>query len=239
LSDDERNVVYVLSGLPIKGGLDKLAQAVPGISLCAENGCYIKVNTPKGEATNEWTSMVSNLNMNWKQTCLDMLGYYTERTPNSYIDDRGASVVWRYLPGNVTDEGAKQWARRLAAEAQNHIFDSIGERYGLRIVPGETSFLIIPKSISRITAVSTVITPSLPPPSDADAPFSPTADNIEAFSFVLTLSADERLLRRLNELNIGGGSVETVSTSGKNSDAKWRLNPSDVQNLLEDIAKAS
>ena len=49
---------------------------------------------------------------------------FTERTPGSFIEERQASMVWRFwmagMPGDTAD---RQWAQRQAAEAQNHIFD--------------------------------------------------------------------------------------------------------------------
>lgn len=56
-------------------------------------------------------------------------GQYTERTPGSFIEERGASIRWRYWPGNP-DDSELAWARRQAAEAQNHIWDSFGEKFG-------------------------------------------------------------------------------------------------------------
>lgn len=50
---------------------------------------------------------------------------FTERTPGSFIEEREASLVWRFWSGDVEEVNAdRQWARRQAAEAQNHIFDS-------------------------------------------------------------------------------------------------------------------
>lgn len=72
------------------------------------------------------------------------------------MEDRDASVVWRFLT-DEKDEPSRQWARRQAAEAQNHIWDSLGERFGLRIIPGARSFLVLPKNVSRSTAVGTIL----------------------------------------------------------------------------------
>ena len=47
---------------------------------------------------------------------------FGERTPGSFIEERGASMVWRFWTGD-TDHPDRQWAQRQAAEAQNHIFD--------------------------------------------------------------------------------------------------------------------
>lgn len=49
---------------------------------------------------------------------------FTERTPGAFIEEREASIVWRYWTGSEDDKSAdRQWARRQAAEAQNHVFD--------------------------------------------------------------------------------------------------------------------
>ena len=97
---------------------------------------------------------------------------------------------------NYSDRRASRWA----AEAQNHTFDSLGERYGLRITPGQNSFLMpILNNISRSTAVGAIMQPGGP-------------------------AWHEKLLRGLNEL----ANVESVSSSRKGSDAKWKLDPREV-----------
>jgi trehalose 6-phosphate synthase/phosphatase len=87
--------------------------------------------------------------MGWKKICVEILNYvsdpgqrsfqaieliapslqFTERTPGSFVDEREASVVWRFGP-STKDEGSRQWGKRAASEAQNHIWDSLGERFG-------------------------------------------------------------------------------------------------------------
>ncbi|OCH91314.1 hypothetical protein OBBRIDRAFT_834281 [Obba rivulosa] len=96
-----------------------------------------------------------------------------------------------------------------AADAQNHIFDSLGERYGLRIIPGSNSFLVLPNNISRSTAVGAILHPG---------------ENATDFDFVLAIGKDEKLMRRLNELD----NAETVSTGTRRADAKWTLDAKDV-----------
>lgn len=113
---------------------------------------------------------------------------------------------------------------------------SIGERFGLRIMPGANSFLVLPNNISRATAVSALLHPSGPirsPTSGGQwAPprvgMGEAADGESAFDFVLAVSSDERLLRRLNELE----AAETCSTGERGSDAKWRLDVKEVAGAL-------
>ncbi|THG96790.1 hypothetical protein EW026_g5099 [Hermanssonia centrifuga] len=136
LAEDPRNEVWLLSGLQVKGALEKIAEAAPKIGIVAENGCFIKTRASRGvEST--WVNMVVNFNLTWKTACLEILNYFTERTPGSFIEEREASVVWRFWTGASEENPPdRQWARRQASEAQNHVFDSLGERYGLRIIPG-------------------------------------------------------------------------------------------------------
>ncbi|KAG2135397.1 glycosyltransferase family 20 protein [Suillus bovinus] len=229
-SANQRNEVWLLSGLPIKS-LEQVAAKVPGVGIVAENGCFAKIPVQNGKG-GVWISMVANLNLTWKGLCVEILNYFTERTPGSFVEEREASVVWRFWTGPTDDCPDRQWARRQAAEAQNHIFDSLGERYGLRIIPGSNSFLVLPNNISRSTAVGAILHPGGP----AHSPRSSSMPELDVpvngggseAGFVFAVGGDEKLLRRLNELD----NAETVSTSGKGTDAKWKLDAGDVRDVM-------
>ena len=168
----------------------------------------------------------------------DHVVQFSERTPGSFIEEREASVVWRFWTEKTVEDHASdwQWARRQAAEAQNHIFDSLGERYGLRIIPGSTSFLVLPNNISRSTAVGAILQPGGPLRTQLTARAAAAwlsseameADNATDFDFVLGVGKDERLMRRLNDLD----NAETVSTNNRGTDAKWKLEPKEVLPVL-------
>jgi trehalose 6-phosphate synthase/phosphatase len=51
--------------------------------------------------------------------------------------------------------------------------------------------------------------------------------------FVLAVGSDEKLLRRLNDLDY----AETCSTSKKGTDARWKLEPKEVLKTLWNFAK--
>ncbi|KAF5326221.1 hypothetical protein D9611_000735 [Ephemerocybe angulata] len=335
LAEDRKNEVWVLSGLARGGILGKLARVLPRVGVVAENGCFIRTRErvgPRGEREEGgWVSMVGGVGVGWKGACLEILHYFTERTPGSFIEEREASLVWRFWSGddstaptpstspplsqsksNITSPSAssttpsapsaaaaadRQWARRQAAEAQNHIFDSLGERFGLRIIPGKNSFLVLPNNVSRSTAVAALMHPGGP----ARSPFAGRAvwmgsevgevfarggggyaggysggggsaggsfggvggayaggigggggvygggigigggyggstgeGGAEEAEFMLAISSDERLLRRLNE----DDGAETVSTSGKGTDARWRMGYEDVRGVLGALVAA-
>jgi hypothetical protein len=139
------------------------------------------------------------------------------------------------------------------------LINSIGERFGLRIVPGANSFLVLPNDISRAGALSTILDPA-GPVQNARVPGSPRSpggalgsprvprrslsisrsfmggDDTDAgaHDFVLVLSADERLLSRVGEQE--NGSAETVSTGLGSSEARWRVERGDVRAVLDGLA---
>lgn len=178
---------------------------------------------------------------------------FTERTPGSFIEERDASIVWRYFSGDeAVDAGDRAWARRQAAEAQNHIFDrsvallfsqpltenvySLGERYGLRIIPGKNAFLVLPNYISRSTAVGAILHAGGPTYSPRVPWILPEESESIAHSkdFVLAIGQDEKLLRRLGELD----NAETCSTGTGGTDARWRVPCEEVIGVLEQLVAA-
>ncbi|KAI6022070.1 glycosyltransferase family 20-domain-containing protein [Pisolithus marmoratus] len=296
MADDPKNEIWVLSGLPVKEALERLPERVPKVGIVAENGCFVKareISNKSGGQSNgaRWINMVANLDFAWKGPYVEILNYFTERTPGSFVEERGTSVVWRFWTGPpdstapIDDDATtttndmcsppantatspssdshysdRSWARRQAAEAQNHIFDSLGERFGLRIIPDQNSFLVLPDNISRSTAVGTILHPGGP----ACSPLGGGADVGDAdydgwwssatvgsgagrtsgttggrvssageSTLVLGIGGDEKLLRRLNELD----DAETVSTSRRGTDARWKLDPREVLGVLGTLAQ--
>lgn len=120
-------------------------------------------------------------------------------------------------------------------------FSSLGERYGLRIIPGANSFLVIPNNISRSSAIGSILHPGGPARSPIGgrsawlSPESGESDGPHDVDFMLVLGSDEKLLRRLNEVD----NAETCSTSAANkgTDAKWRIEMSQVIDVLWQFAK--
>lgn len=53
--------------------------------------------------------------------------------------------------------------------------------------------------------------------------------------FLLAISSDEKLLRRLNEFDV----AETCSTSGRGTDAKWKLDAAHARAVLAQFVNSS
>lgn len=164
LCSDARNRVYVLSGRGASD-LDKLVARIPQIGLVAENGCSIMyAGEPEAgrEVGKEWMSLVAGTDLSWRDPVKEILHYFTERTPGSQLEDRGTSILWRFWSSETSKSDDQenrdfQWSRRQAAEVQNLIYDSLGERFSIRIIPGQKSFLIMPKNVSRASAIQHII----------------------------------------------------------------------------------
>lgn len=84
VSEDWKNELWLLSGLKVKGVLERIAEKIPRVGIVAENGCFVKMRgaitsgatETRSKATEgEWVSMVSNFNLTWKSSCLEILNY--------------------------------------------------------------------------------------------------------------------------------------------------------------------
>jgi len=113
---------------------------------------------------------------------------------------------------------------------------SLGERYGLRIIPGKNSFLVLPNYISRSTAVGAILHAGGPTYSPRTPWILPEESEsiAHAKDFVLAIGRDEKLLRRLGELD----NAETCSTGIGGTDARWRLAHEGVLGVLGQLAAA-
>lgn len=101
---------------------------------------------------------------------------------------------------------------------------------------------MLPNNISRSTAVGIILSPSGPvhsPITPRTAAFfaADSGDTVDTTDsdFVLAVGRDEKLLRRLNELD----NAETCSTSNEGTDAKWKLEPSETLNALWKFANVA
>jgi len=66
------------------------------------------------------------------------------------------------------------------------------------------------------------------------APETLETESVHDTDFVFAIGSDEKLLRRLNELD----NAETCSTGTKGTDAKWKIKAQEVEAVLEQLAGA-
>ncbi|KAI6013257.1 hypothetical protein EDC04DRAFT_719979 [Pisolithus marmoratus] len=80
MADDPKNEIWVLSGLPVKGALERLAERVPKVGIVAENGCFVKTREIGNKSSRQsngarWINMVANPDFAWKGPCVEILNY--------------------------------------------------------------------------------------------------------------------------------------------------------------------
>lgn len=119
------------------------------------------------------------------------------------------------------------------AEAQNHIYDSLGERFRLRIIPGPNSFIVLPKTVGRSIAVSNILNSHGVSAASMERswPTSEMGDSSRC-DYILAVSSDDSLMNRLKRLS----NAETVYTGYRMSGgSKWKLEADRVCEALEAI----
>jgi len=191
LVDDDRTYVYLMSSKSM-ADLEALSRAVPEAGLIAEDGCYVRHCVGSGPA---WTSLVDGFDAQWRQPVREILDYFTERTPGSWIEERDTAIAWYF--GDTSSSTDLAWAQRQSSEVQTLISDSLGERFALRILHRQTHFVIMPKNVSRTSAVQYVLA------LDIMGSLPKRCHDIKGmFEFVLHIGRDEKLIAHLNGLDL-------------------------------------
>src|SRR5882757_998428 len=119
---------------------------------------------------------------------------------------------------------------------------SLGERYGLRIIPGANSFLVLPNNISRSTAVGAILHPGGPARSPLNGQRAGRSNSVSSLNSGWSLSAGTATPREDhytfpftlgNSTSGGGGSGGNVSGFGSGAeDVDFLLAVSSDEKLL-------
>lgn len=193
LVEDERTYVYLMSSKSM-ADLEALSRAVPEAGLIAEDGCYVRHCVCQGPSA--WTSLVDGFDAQWRQPVREILDYFTERTPGSWIEERDTAIAW-YFGSDLASPTDMTWAQRQSSEVQTLISDSLGERFALRILRRDKHFVIMPKNVSRTSAVQYVLA------LDIMGSLPKRCHDIKGmFEFVLHIGRDEKLIAHLNGLDL-------------------------------------
>ncbi|KAF2769324.1 hypothetical protein EJ03DRAFT_336372 [Teratosphaeria nubilosa] len=145
LMGDSRNIVYVMSGRRPQE-LESIFRTLPSLGLIAENGCYLR---HYGAEDNEWQSFIDDeATERWKTEVRSILKYYEERLEGSYLEERQASLLFRW--DKVQDQEA---ASRFAGESVDQI-NSACKGMRIHAVPIPKAILIESMDFSKRTAAT-------------------------------------------------------------------------------------
>jgi trehalose-phosphatase len=160
---DPTNVVYIMSSRPPHVGLflvaslgfvfiadnsqdlEQIFLRVDGVGLFAEGGCFMR---PFG--SREWTRLADE-NLPWKECVKDILDYYVERTPGTWVEDRTCSFIWHQEKAED-----KVMAARQAGDCTNHVNESC-EEFQVHAIPITGGILVESKQWNKVNACKKVI----------------------------------------------------------------------------------
>jgi trehalose 6-phosphate synthase/phosphatase len=145
----------------------------------------------------------------WQESVKEIMDYYVERTPGTFVEERNCSYIWHY--SRAEDQVL---AARQAGECCNHINDSC-ESYNVHAVPLGGAVLVESMSWTKTTAAQKVMALE----ADQDEPGT---------DFLMVVGDgrdDEPVFAWANELgrNKAIKNVTTVKVGTKNSQANTTI----------------
>ncbi|KAK5122437.1 hypothetical protein LTR85_004021 [Meristemomyces frigidus] len=143
LMADSKNIIYVMSGRRPEE-LESTFRTLPTLGLIAENGCFMR---EYGVENNEWQQFIDpESTAKWKGEVRSILKYYEDRLEGSYLEERRASLLFRY---DKCDD--QENATRFAGESADQINSACkGQR--IHAVPVNKALLIEQIDFSKRTA---------------------------------------------------------------------------------------
>ena len=205
LCQDTKNIVYIVSGRDTKT-LDEWLGDIPKLGLSAEHGCFIK--PPLVET---WANLVEEVDLSWHQEVIQVLSYFTERTPGSFIEQKHVSVVWHY---RLADQDFGSWQ---AKECKNLLENSLLSKYPIEIILGKKNLEIRPALMNKGEVSKRIFTAYTP--------------NIE---FVLCAGddrTDEDMFQTLNQLKDAIENSATGQSLEKEPEAKYESDMNVIKSL--------
>ncbi len=154
---DPRNIVYITSERT-PSELERSFRRIPGIGLVAENGCFLR--PPNGE----WHNLAGGVDLSWRPSAREILQYYAERTPGSFVEEKNVEMVFHYARAeNTTDAQrylnsifAHTYQGRQVNELTNHINDSCAGQ-SMHARPMDGYLVIEAKDINKGTAAAKAV----------------------------------------------------------------------------------
>nr|ADD71944.1 trehalose-6-phosphate synthase [Selaginella pulvinata] len=144
LCSDPRTTIVILSGSE-RAVLDE-AFGEFDMWLAAENGMFLR------HTQGEWmTTMPEHLNMDWVESVQLVFDYFCERTPRSFVEARGTSLVWNYKYADV------EFGRVQARDMLQHLWTGPISNAAVDVVQGGRSVEVRPVGVSKGSAIDRIL----------------------------------------------------------------------------------
>ncbi|EFN51489.1 hypothetical protein CHLNCDRAFT_37352 [Chlorella variabilis] len=116
------------------------------IWLAAENGAAIR---PPG--SKEWVTLMDAGSGEWKESVQLVFEYFCERTPRSFVEQRGTSLVWNYKYADV------EFGRIQARDLLQHLLTGPISNAPVDIVRGSKSVEVRPVGVSKGASMERIL----------------------------------------------------------------------------------
>ncbi|RKO97805.1 hypothetical protein CXG81DRAFT_13846, partial [Caulochytrium protostelioides] len=147
LAADPQNIVYVMSS-NTKAELEVLLEVSPYIGLCAEHGAFVNVYSTSHDS---WETMLNDMDFAWKRSVLDVLDFYSDRTPGSVTVERETGILWDYSNADPN------WSQWQAKECMNHISNTLANSFPIHVLLGKRRLEVVPRNIDKGLAVRHIL----------------------------------------------------------------------------------
>lgn len=195
------NIVYVTSERT-PSELERTFRRVQHLGLIAENGGYVR--SPE-EGT--WESLTDPTILGWKDNVREIVQYYKERTPGTFIEEQSNRIIFHYA-----NTDCMITAQRQVSEMNNHIGESSAAQ-DCHAIPMKDRLIIEPASISKATAMEHVFK-QLPAKEDIAFVVVFGNDRSDEETYIWA----NHLPKRLPNANV---TCLTVNVEARNTEAKW------------------
>ena len=175
--------------------LDNWLGDIHNLGFSAEHGCFIK---PPHES--DWTNLVEDVDLSWHPEVIQLLSYFTERTPGSFIEEKHVSIVWHY---RLADQDFGTWQ---AKDCKNLLENTLLSKYPIELIFGKKNLEIRPALMNKGEVSNRIY-----------SAYSPNID------FILSVGddrTDEDMFQEINNL-VGLGTTEsTIASSDEVAESK-------------------
>lgn len=219
LTMDPRNNVYVISGRD-QLTLDNWFGTIKRLGLSAEHGSFLKGIVEVGDATG-WITLLDDSSFEWKSSIEEVMEYYVERCPASFVEHKKTSLVWHY---RAADPDFGSW---ISKEMVN-MFEKMAIP-GVEVVQGKKNVEVKSTSCNKGLLVRRII--------ERHGGGGGGSEDVSSFLFCAGDDrTDEDMFRMIEEIHKGKEDVFTCKVGGKltkHSSSKYSLaNPVQMVSLL-------
>ncbi|WPT11748.1 Alpha,alpha-trehalose-phosphate synthase [UDP-forming] 1 [Picochlorum sp. SENEW3] len=144
LSKDPNVDIVIFSGSE-KERIEEVFHDLP-VWLAAENGAFIR--EPE---SSEWKALFEISSGEWKDSVQLVFEYFCERTPRSFVEERGTSLVWNYKYADV------EFGRIQARDLLQHLLTGPISNAPVDIIRGARSIEVRPVGVSKGSSMAKLL----------------------------------------------------------------------------------